>query len=78
MQTIARAVCALLLLLTGTFMAVSASAQPAPAPTTKVQVQPLNAIDAPSPASQFDAEKATNAYLATIKGQARKNSDAYF
>jgi len=78
MQTITRAVCALLLLLTGTFMAASASAQPAPAPTTKVQVQPLNAIDAPSPTLQFDADKATNAYLATINGQARKNSDAYF
>ena len=78
MRIIAGAACAVFLLLTGFFMASSAAAQPAPAPTAKVQVQPLNAISAPLPASQFDAEKATDAYLATIKGQARKKSDAYF
>jgi len=78
MRTIASAACAVFLLLTGFFMASSAAAQPAPAPTAKVQVQPLNAIGTPLPASQFEAEKATDAYLATIKGQARKNSDAYF
>jgi STE24 endopeptidase len=78
MRTIAGAFCAVLLLLAGSFGAESAMAQPAAAPTAKVQVQPLNGLGAPSPAAQFDAEKATDAYLATIKGQARKNSDAYF
>jgi STE24 endopeptidase len=78
MRTIAGAACAVFLLLTGFLLASSAAAQPAPAPTAKVEVQPLNAIATPLPASQFDAEKATDAYLATIKGQARKNSDAYF
>lgn len=78
MRIIAGAACAVFLLLTGFFTGSSVAAQPAPAPTAKVQVQPLNAIGAPLPASQFVAEKATDAYLATIKGQARKNSDAYF
>jgi STE24 endopeptidase len=56
----------------------AATAQPARAPTATVQIQPLNPVGSPSPAPQFDAEKATNAYLATVKGEARKKSDAYF
>ncbi|HEX3653019.1 MAG TPA: M48 family metallopeptidase [Rhizomicrobium sp.] len=78
MRTVAFAVCAMLLVLTGILTAGATTAQPAPAPTAKVQVQPLKPIGSPSPAPHFDAEKATNAYLATVKGEARKNSDAYF
>lgn len=58
--------------------AAPAIAQPA-APTTPVAVQPLPAASATG-ASQgaFDPEKATDAYLATVKGAARAQSDAYF
>jgi STE24 endopeptidase len=68
-----------MLLLLSFITAVAASAAPAPAPTTKVQVQPLAAIDKPvvQPVS-FDAEKAVNAYLGTVKGAARARSDSYF
>jgi len=57
--------------------AVPALAQggPSPAPTTTVSVQPLATIAAQP---RFDALKATNAYLATVKGEARAKSDAYF
>src|SRR5512146_3562667 len=54
-----------------------ASAQPAPAPTTQVHVAKLPPIAKPA-AAAFDAEKATDAYLATVKGKARAQSDAYF
>ena len=58
----------------------SALAAPAPAPTSTVDVQKLPPIgpashDAPV---KFDAGKAVNAYLATVSGEARKRSDAYF
>jgi STE24 endopeptidase len=57
----------------------SAQAQPAPAPTSQVSVAPL-----PPPATAakatpaFDVEKATNAYLARVSGEARAKSDSYF
>lgn len=58
-------------------MAPAAHAQPTAAPTTQVHVAPL-----PPPATQtaptFDAEKATNAYLARVSGEARAKSDSYF
>jgi STE24 endopeptidase len=48
---------------------------PSPAPTATISVQPLAAVTAPA---SFDPLKATNAYLATVKGEARARSDAYF
>jgi STE24 endopeptidase len=48
---------------------------PRAAPTVHVQVQQLAVVDA---TPKFDAERATNAYLARVSGQARANSDAYF
>jgi STE24 endopeptidase len=58
-------------------VAAPASAQggPSPAPVTTVSVQPLAAV---AGAPSFDPLKATNAYLATVKGEARAKSDAYF
>ncbi|HEY2068437.1 MAG TPA: M48 family metallopeptidase [Rhizomicrobium sp.] len=59
--------------------AAAAQATPAPSPTSTVAVAPLPAVQAPATAQpKFDVLKATNAYLATVKGQARANSDAYF
>jgi len=66
------------------FLAIPAFAQdqdqmqglpPRAAPTVHVQVQQLAVVDA---TPKFDAERATNAYLARVSGQARANSDAYF
>lgn len=58
-------------------MMSAAQAQPAAAPTTQINVAPL-----PPPPTKatpaFDVEKATNAYLAEVKGEARAKSDAYF
>jgi STE24 endopeptidase len=48
---------------------------PRAAPTAHVQVQPLSVVDA---TPNFDATRATNAYLARVSGAARANSDAYF
>ena len=59
-------------------VALPASAQPS-APTTPVQVNSLPPTAAPATTAQtFDAEKATDAYLATVNGAARAKSDAYF
>jgi STE24 endopeptidase len=60
------------------FVAAPASAQgtPTPAPISTVSVAPLNAVAAP--VRNFDPLKATNAYLATVKGEARAKSDSYF
>lgn len=73
---IAAAVLVLLVL----FPALSGRAAPAPAPTTAVQMQPLAPAfhSALLPRAQFDAEKATNAYLRSVSGEARQRSDAYF
>ncbi len=54
----------------------SAQATPAPAPVSSVTVAPLGGVAAP--AAAFDPVKATKAYLATVKGEARAKSDAYF
>lgn len=48
---------------------------PRAAPTTRIEVQPLPLMDS-TPA--FDADKATDKYLARIGGGARAKSDAYF
>jgi STE24 endopeptidase len=48
---------------------------PRAAPTAHVQVQPLSVVDA---TPNFDATRATNAYLARVSGEARARSDAYF
>jgi STE24 endopeptidase len=50
--------------------------EPAPAPTYTVHVSALAPLAHPLP--PFDAEKATNAYLAQISGAARAKSDSYF
>ncbi|MGN6515406.1 MAG: M48 family metallopeptidase, partial [Rhizomicrobium sp.] len=68
----------LLVLVSMLAFAAPASAQPAPAPTTEVHVAKLPPLAAPQAATTFDAEKATDAYLATVKGKARAQSDAYF
>ena len=47
---------------------------PRAAPTAHIQVQPLAVVQAP----QFDARRATDAYLARVSGAARARSDAYF
>jgi STE24 endopeptidase len=57
-----------------------ALAAPDPAPTATVQVQKLPPIGPAAKAApvSFDANKAVNAYLATVSGEARKRSDSYF
>src|ERR1051326_8413219 len=72
------AVLAILAGLLAIFLTAPVFADPAPAPTAKVQVQSLAPVAAPQAPTQFDPLKATNAYLATVKGEARRNSDAYF
>jgi STE24 endopeptidase len=54
-----------------------ASADPVAAPTTEI---PVASLPAPPQAAlpKFDVGKATNAYLAEVKGQARQKSDSYF
>src|SRR6476646_5379213 len=73
------AICALLLVLIAISAATNAWALPRSAPTSTVQVGPLGPVDAKlASARNFDALRATNAYLATVKGDARRKSDAYF
>jgi STE24 endopeptidase len=48
---------------------------PAAAPTSTVDVKPLPPMGTPV---AFDPDKATNAYLAQINGEARQKSDSYF
>ena len=69
---------ALLALLSLFLMAPAAQAQPAAAPTTQVHVAPLPPPATAQATPAFDAEKATNAYLARISGEARARSDSYF
>ncbi|MEI9929617.1 MAG: hypothetical protein WDM89_03365, partial [Rhizomicrobium sp.] len=54
--------------------ALAQQAGPAPAPTSTVDVHALPA----AAIVNFDAEKATNAYLAKVSGEARAKSDSYF
>jgi len=61
------------------FAAGPAAAAPATAPTSSVQVHTLPPVASPSTQQPtFDPGKATDAYLATVKGEARARSDAYF
>ncbi len=53
----------------------AAQAGPSAAPTSTIDV---HALPPAGTAAQFDADKATNAYLARISGDARKKSDSYF
>lgn len=54
----------------------AAQGGPSAAPTKTVDVHALPPTAAP--AIHFDADKATNAYLARISGEARRKSDSYF
>ncbi|MBV9992872.1 MAG: M48 family metallopeptidase [Alphaproteobacteria bacterium] len=67
---------ALLLLAAAVTAPALAQGGPAAAPTSTVDVHPLPPTAAPAPA--FDADKATDAYLARVSGEARRNSDSYF
>jgi len=72
-------ICVALLVLAGSIAfttSANAAAGPAAAPTTTVDVHTLPSMTAPAPA--FDVEKATNAYLARVSGEARAKSDSYF
>jgi len=72
------ALCAALLVLVFSLMTVSSAfAQngPAAAPTSTVDVKPLPPAGTPV---AFDPDKATNAYLAQVSGEARQKSDSYF
>jgi STE24 endopeptidase len=53
-----------------------AQGEPHAAPTVHVESQALPPM--PQPQVHFDALKATNAYLAQVKGEARARSDSYF
>jgi len=66
---------ALLLLALLVPTAAIAQMEPDRAPAPRIAVETLPPIDKPV---HFDAEQATKAYLAQIKGQARANSDSYF
>jgi STE24 endopeptidase len=70
---------AVVVALTLSVIGVAAEAQPAPAPTSHVNVQALAPVAQPAATpSSFNADRATNAYLATISGAARAKSNAYF
>ncbi|HTT98771.1 MAG TPA: M48 family metallopeptidase [Rhizomicrobium sp.] len=69
--------CAALVALTLSVLAPAsalAQAGPSAAPTSTVDVHTLP----PAAITNFDPEKATNAYLAKISGEARAKSDSYF
>lgn len=70
--------CAFVWLAAAAFLTMTAKAAPTPAPTSTVEVQRLPPVPAKAASVPFDAQKATNAYLSTIKGEARRRSDAYF
>jgi len=55
-----------------------AGGTPASAPTTNVEVHKLSVIARPPTQMKLEVEKAVNAYLATVTGEAKKRSDAYF
>jgi STE24 endopeptidase len=75
--SIARAIAAAFF--TFLFVAALPAAAQVAAPTSHVNVAPLAPpVAANRPAPAFDADKATNAYLAQISGAARAKSNAYF
>jgi STE24 endopeptidase len=73
-----RVLAAVIVSLLVSLVALPAFAQPAIAPTSAVTVQPLASVTNAPPAAAFDPVKATNAYLAQVKGEARAKSDVYF
>ncbi len=73
-------VCVALLVLAGSISfttSASAAAGPTAAPTTTVDVHALPSMTAAATPA-FDTEKATNAYLGRVSGEARAKSDSYF
>ncbi|MBI3676018.1 MAG: M48 family metallopeptidase [Proteobacteria bacterium] len=71
--------CATLAVAFGLFAGNAAYAQaPSSAPTSSVTVQKLPPVGATQDSATFDPDKATNAYLAQVSGEARAKSDAYF
>lgn len=70
---LAAALAAMTMLFCGAALAQSG---PVAAPTTRITVNTLP--PATSPQAGFNAQKATNAYLAEVSGPARARSDAYF
>lgn len=70
---LAAALAAMMMLFCGAALAQSG---PVAAPTTRITVNTLP--PATSPQAGFNAQKATNAYLAEVSGPARARSDAYF
>lgn len=73
-MTIRSLAAGLLLLFTITLPCAAQDAPPRPAPTAHIQVGALPVMDT---TPHFDAEAATNAYLAKVTGPARARSDAY-
>jgi STE24 endopeptidase len=74
-----RVLAAIVVSLLVSLVALPALAQPATAPTSTVAVQPLPAVASATQATApFDPQKATRAYLAQVKGEARAKSDSYF
>ncbi len=78
MRTKLCAAAAAFVALVALLFANAACAAPVPAPTSTVQVQGLPPVPANPGVTQFDPQRATDAYLATVKGEARQRSDAYF
>src|ERR1700749_661247 len=73
-----RVLAAVIVSLLVSLASLPAFAQPATAPTSAVTVQPLPGVATETQAAAFDPVKATNAYLAQVKGEARARSDSYF
>jgi len=71
-----RALVAALLVVFFAAVPAFARSEPAPAPTSMIHVTALAPVVHPQ--APFNAEKATNAYLAQISGAARAKSDSYF
>jgi STE24 endopeptidase len=69
------AITTLVLLLAFLPTTASPQAVPSRAPTARIEVRALAQMDKPA---DFDAQKATRAYLSRISGTARERSDAYF
>lgn len=79
MRAVSWILCAALAVMLGVMASGAAYAQaPSPAPTADVTVKNLPPVSTPQSTIAFDADKATNAYLAQISGEARAKSDSYF
>jgi STE24 endopeptidase len=79
MRTASWILCATLAVMFALFAGGAVHAQaPSPAPTADITVHNLPPVGASQDAVKFDPDKATNAYLAQVSGEARAKSDAYF